>query len=190
MSKQSEFWSGDGGNEYVRRNRVDWRKRIQLWTRIIDMTGARSVSELGCNAGWNLSAIKRAFPDVSVFGVDINESAIDEALSAGLNVFHGHSGWMECADLSFTAGVLIHIHPDDLHETMANIVDASYDYVLAVEYASESGEEEAIEYRGQSDLLWRRNYGKLYQDMGLELVDKFDAGDAFDRCTAWLLRKA
>ena len=52
-----DFWSGEFGEEYLKRNRVDWRKRIPFWKDVIDMTGARSVFELGCNAGWNLSAI-------------------------------------------------------------------------------------------------------------------------------------
>jgi hypothetical protein len=90
-------------------------------------------------------------------------------------------------DLIVTAGVLIHIPPAQLHSTMQAIVDASADYVLAVEYHAE--QEEEVEYRGHAGMLWRRPYGKLYQAMGLVLVDEWDAGEGFDRCRAVLLRK-
>ena len=70
---------------------------------------------------------------------------------------------------------------------MERVVRASTDYVLAVEYAAD--EEQEIEYRGQMGLLWKRPYGKLYQDLGLELEQSWDAGAGFDNCTAWLLRK-
>jgi spore coat polysaccharide biosynthesis protein SpsF len=190
MNKQAESWAGEFGDQYLGRNRVDWRSRVGFWDTIVGVTGARSVSEFGCNAGWNLSAIKRAHPDVATFGIDVNENAIEQAISAGLDVIPG-SILTVPAELVFTSGVLIHIPPEALQEVMQHIVDASYDYVLAVEYESHSGEEEEINYRGNDEMLWRRDYGRLYQEMGLEMVDKWTIGDehGFDSCTAWLMRK-
>jgi spore coat polysaccharide biosynthesis protein SpsF len=190
MNKQAEEWAGEFGDQYLCRNRVDWRKRTGFWKSMIDITGARSVSEFGCNAGWNLSAIRRVSIDTMLFGCDVNENAVEQALSAGIDAISGSI--LHCpAELVFTAGVLIHIPPESLAETMQKIVDASFDYVLAVEYASHSGEEEAIDYRGNDEMLWRRDYGRLYQGMGLELVDQWEVGDeqGFDSCIAWLLRK-
>lgn len=188
MSDTKEFWSGDFGNDYLKRNRVAWQRRIPFWEGIINLTGARSVHEFGCSAGWNLSAIKRAFPDVAVAGNDINSEAIKQAERAGISHvgLESISAWMQ-SELVFTSGVLIHIAPEDLQATMQSIVDASCDYVLAVEYAAE--QEEEVLYRGHEGKLWKRPYGKLYQGMGLTLVQEFDAGEGFDRCTAFLLRK-
>lgn len=186
MSKQAEAWAGEFGNDYLKRNRVDWHKRIPFWDDIIAVTGARSVTEFGCNAGWNLSAIKY-FSDVHVCGHEINPDAIEQAFSAGLNVCNFES--LPKAELVFTAGVLIHISPEDIDSVMDEIIAASYDYVLAVEYESHTGDVEPVEYHGNTDMLWRRDYGKMYQDKGLTLVEKFDAGEGFDNCTAWLLRK-
>jgi pseudaminic acid biosynthesis-associated methylase len=185
---QEQAWSGEFGNAYTARNRVDWRARIPFWKQIIDLTGARSVYEFGCNAGWNLSAIKRAYPDVSVCGEDINEGAVIQAKTCDLNVLTIHSGARDVwpHELSFTAGVLIHIAPENLKALMQRVVDASSRWVLAVEYVSHI--EKEIEYRGQYGLLWKRPYGKLYQDMGLRLETTFLAS-GFDQCHAWLLEK-
>lgn len=190
MNKQAEEWAGEFGDMYLARNRVDWRSRKGFWKGIMERTGARSVSEFGCNAGWNLSAIKSVSPQTMCFGVDVNESAIEQAISAGIEAIIAPIDSVP-AELVFTSGVLIHIPPESITQVMRNIVDASYDYVLAVEYASHSWEEEEVNYRGNDDMLWRRDYGKMYQDMGLQLVDSWFVGaeQGFDSCIAWLLRK-
>jgi pseudaminic acid biosynthesis-associated methylase len=187
MNEQEQFWAGEFGNEYTNRNRVDWRQRIPFWKTMIDETGARSVYEFGCNAGWNLSAIRRAYPDVALYGQDINEKALAQADAAHIMTGHYSDYGQKVAELAFTAGVLIHIAPENLQKVMQGLVAASYDYVLAVEYSS--AQEEEVNYRGHAQRLWRRPYGKLYQDMGLEMVRHGPAGKGFDNCTYWLLRK-
>ena len=192
-----EFWSGQFGDDYLRRNRVDWRARIPFWDKIIQMTGIRSVYEVGANCGWNLSAIQHSICgyNVGLHGCEINPYAETQAKYVGLNVerldaltaLDQYSGGI--FELVFTAGVLIHIAPEDLQATMQSIIDASCDYVLAVEYAAE--QEEEVLYRGHEGKLWKRPYGKLYQDMGLTLVDAgfLSKGSGFDDCNWWLLRK-
>ena len=183
-----EFWAGEGGDAYLQRNRVDWRARIPFWSRVIGLTGARSVLELGCNAGWNLSAIRRAYPDVQVYGNDVNLQAFVQAKTAGIE--YGNMMTVNRHELVFTAGVLIHVPGDGLRDVMQMLIDASCHYVLAVEY--EADEETEIEYRGQMGLLWKRPYGQLYQNMGLKLVEQWAPHEVhgFDRCTAWLLEKS
>jgi pseudaminic acid biosynthesis-associated methylase len=186
-----EFWSNEGGVEYTRRNRVDWRKRIPIWKHFIEKTGARSVFELGCNAGWNLSAIHRAVPDVNVWGADVNEKALAQAEGCGLDVYNVHHDKFEhyTAELTFTAGVLIHIPPEELGKAMNKLIRISSDWVLAIEY--EADQEEEIVYRGKTGLLWKRPYGELYQEMGLTMIEtgKLQQDVGFDNCRYWLMRK-
>ncbi len=185
-----ELWAGNFGDDYLRRNQVDWRLRMPFWKMIEERTGARSYFEMGCNAGWNLSAIKRQFPDVTVVGNDINEQAAKQAQSAGLNVinmldFTTHvRGKFE---LVFTAGCLIHIEPEHLQEVMQALIDKSLRYVLAIEYAAER--ETIVEYRGHTEKCWKRPYGELYECFGLKVVASADAGPGFDRCAYWILEK-
>ena len=185
-----ELWGGTFGDDYLRRNQVDWRKRMPFWKMIEERTGARSYFEMGCNAGWNLSAIKRQFPDVNVVGNDINEQAAIQAQVAGLRVINRLDftkevpGKFECV---FTAGVLIHIEPEHLPEVMQALIDKSLRFVLAIEYAAER--ETIVEYRGHTEKCWKRPYGEMYKAMGLKLVEHGNAGEGFDQCFFWLMSK-
>ena len=194
-----EFWSGDFGDEYTKRNRVNWRARIPFWDRIVQMTGIRSAFEVGTNAGWNLSAIKQSIYGwpVNVEGIDVNPVAVRQAQKAGLNVYLVGAentptfDENDQFDLVFTSGGLIHVAPDELPKMMQDISDLSCDYVLAIEYDAEV--ETEVEYRGHQGKLWKRPYGKLYEAMGLTLVETGLLGekDGFDPngVTYWLLRK-
>lgn len=187
MSDTEAFWSGEFGDSYTRRNQVNWRARIPFWDHIIKTTGARAVYEIGCNAGWNLSAIQYCASPVKVSGEDVNVSAIQQARNVGVvSVYVASTRDVPVAELVFTAGVLIHQSPDELPKMMQRIIDMSYRWVLAVEYASDH--EEEVEYRGHTGRLWKRPYGKLYQAMGLTLLEEGEA-QGFDRCHYWLLEK-
>ena len=192
MNEQEQFWSGEGGTSYTARNRVDWRARIPFWHDIMKFTGARSVYEVGCNAGWNLSAIREAAGHhVGLHGCEPNWQAFQQASTAGLSVLPsalsvGDEIHASVYELVFTAGVLIHVSPENLPAMMRSVIESSTHYVLAIEYAAE--QEEMIEYRGQPNLLWKRPYGKLYEDMGLKLLYTGEA-TGWDRATYWLLEK-
>lgn len=191
--KTTDLWAGKFGNEYTDRNRVDWQARIPFWESAIQFCTPATVFELGANAGWNLRAIQACAPNIDVFGCDVNQQAVNEARAAGLDVQlaheHGLAGLYEpgTMDLVFTAGVLIHVAPDQLRRTMQELIDLSGRYVIAVEYHVDEGEQE-VEYRGVAGALWKRNYGKLYQDLGLRLLSQGEAG-GFDQCTYYLLEK-
>jgi hypothetical protein len=178
----------------VDRNKVDWQARVPFWEHILKLTGARSCFELGCNAGWNLSAIERADRNVMAWGCDINEKALEIASGCGLAVFNATNveermGLPATAELTFTAGVLIHIAPTELKEVMEKLVDMSSNFVMAIEY--ESDVETEIVYRGQKGLLWKRPYGELYERMGLKQVStgKLQQDVGFDNCRYWLMQK-
>lgn len=194
MTDTVEFWAGEFGEEYTRRNRVDWRARILFWDRLIQKTGVRSVYEVGCNAGWNLSAIRAVDQNIALAGNEINLKAQSQALACDFDVHTQPIQEMyfdEEFELVFTSGVLIHLDLESLQETVAAIVSASCDYVLAIEY--ESDVEEEVEYRGHTGKLWKRPYGKMYEACGLTLIEtgKLDAKDGFDPngVTYWLMRK-
>jgi pseudaminic acid biosynthesis-associated methylase len=191
--KTTDLWSGAFGNAYIERNRLDFKPRMPFWESAIQFTTPASVFEFGCNIGLNLRAIQSVSPNTMLYGADINANAVNEARAAGLEVQHigehGIAGLYEpgTMDLTFTAGVLIHVAPADLERTMRSLVELSGRYVLAIEYHEDEGEVE-VEYRGQKGALWRRNYGKLYQDLGLNLLSVGPAA-GFDDCTFYLLER-
>lgn len=191
MSTQ-EFWGKQGGADYTLRNMdIDWRKRAVFWRDTIPRD-VETAFEFGANIGTNLRAI-RACRAIKASGIDINQEAVDVAVARGLAVMQGDMLRAQSTpmfDLSFTCGVLIHMSPEQIDDAMEQVAAMSRRYVMAVEYASESGAEEMIEYRGSSDLLWRRDYGALYAEMGLRVERTGDAGAGFDRCRFWLMEKA
>jgi pseudaminic acid biosynthesis-associated methylase len=194
LTEQEQFWRQDFGDEYVRRNRVDWRSRVPFWQDIIDRTKPRSVLEVGCGSGWNLRALRQVDPMLALWGAEINQTALQEAADSGLfvvdsSLFDLKTEWPEGGfDLVASVGVLIHVGPEDLSRAMDSIISVSNRYVLAVEYADET--EVMVPYRDHNERLWRRPFGKLYEAKGLKLVAEFDApADAFDRCRVWLMER-
>lgn len=197
---QQEWWKGEGGNAYLERNRVDWQARVPFWQTIMARTQAKNIMELGSNAGWNLRAIEAAAESmVMLTGWDVNYNATVEAnkgmgpLTAATYLGTAHDALTHHGagtfDLTFTAGVLIHIPSDHLAATMSALAALSKRYVLAIEY--EADQETEIEYRGKRDLLWKRPYGHLYRDLGLRFIDAWRPEHVvgFDNCTAWLMEK-
>lgn len=190
--KTEEFWAGDFGAEYTARCRVDWQARIPFWRSAIEYCTPASVLEVGANAGWNLRAIQQADPSIMLHGVDINAVAAEEARQAGFQVQHtGALGILglhmpRTIDLVFTAGMLIHVAPEDLEPIMRAIVTTSGRYVMAVEYAAD--EETEVEYRGHKGKLWKRPFGKLYEALGLRLLSEGPAA-GFDQCVYFLMSK-
>lgn len=195
LTEQEQFWKGEFGSDYTERCRVVWRSRIPFWSSIVEMTKPRSILEVGCNAGWNMRALRVVDPTVTIRGCEINQTALQEAADVGLYVaeaslFDLKKEWPDDGfDLVATVGVLIHIAPEDLPRAMDSIISVSNRYVLAVEYADET--EVEVEYRGHTERLWRRPFGRLYVERGLKIISEFDApADAFDRCRVWLCEKA
>jgi len=182
------IWRSEFGDEYHKRNFVDWQRRIPFFKHILEITGARSVLEFGCGPGWNLSACRRAFPDVKSVGVEINDDAWWQAEAAGLNV-HSDLRYHSLKELIFTVGCLIHIPPKNIDQVMGDLIERSYRYVMAVEYHADK--ETEIEYRGQMGLLWKRPYIEMYEEKGLTLLEtgKLQDDVGFDNCTYGLLVK-
>jgi pseudaminic acid biosynthesis-associated methylase len=185
-----QMWAGEFGDAYTDRNQVRWLDRVMLWKVVLQATQARSVFEMGCNAGWNLSAIKRLYPDVVTVGSDVNKRALAQAREAGLNVVETLDFTNDVPgkfELTFTAGVLIHIEPEYLEEVMRALIAKSRRYVVAIEY--EADEDTQVMYRGQPEKCWKRPYGKHYEKLGLKLIDSGWAGSGFDFCTCWVMEK-
>jgi pseudaminic acid biosynthesis-associated methylase len=192
MSETSDWWKGDFGSEYQRRNIVTWENRVPFWEHIVELTQATSFLDVGCACGWNMLALRRINENFEMSGLDVNLDALREAQRSGLDVMEGTADKAEelfghnAAQVVVTSGVLIHVAPADLVKTMKSIMDASSQYVVAVEY--DSPEEVEVNYRGHAGRLWKRPFGKLYEAMGLSLVETGEA-QGFDSCQYWLMER-
>ena len=197
---QENFWAGSFGDEYIERNNSDalLMSKVALWSNMLRAAnGITSVLELGCNIGLNLVALQRLQPGIRVMGYEINEKAAEIArknTNADV-VCSSILGQLDCSsfDLTFTAGVLIHVNPNNLSNVYKNLYDKSNRYVLVAEYYNPSPV--TINYRGNEDRLFKRDFaGDMIEGFGMKLVDygfayKRDNWAAQDDITWFLLEK-
>jgi pseudaminic acid biosynthesis-associated methylase len=192
-----QMWEGEFGDAYVERNRVAGNVREPFWHRILAEFGAETVLEVGCNIGANLRWIAALRPPQQVYGVDINLRALNELRRTlpDLNAMWSpgrelpfRDRWF---DLVFTMGVLIHQPESTLPLVMAEIVRCSRRYVLCGEYFAEQTTE--VPYRNQSDALFKRNYGRIYQELFPELrllrQGFLSRDEGWDDITYWVFEK-
>ena len=199
-TEQEKFWAGDFGLKYIDRNSSIslLHSKIAMWARMLRAANnVASVRELGCNTGLNLVALKRLQPKLKLSGYEINKEAARQASE------HNVAKITQCSileeindekvDLTFTAGVLIHINPDFLDDVYRNLVNGSNRYVLVSEYYNPIPAQ--INYRGHHDKLFKRDFaGDLIDRYDLKLIDygflyKRDNWAPQDDITWFLLEK-
>lgn len=177
ITEQEEFWAGDFGANYIDRNNSEQLlySKVALWTKMLRAAhDVQSITEFGCNIGLNLVALSRLKPSLTLRGYEINETAAKEAADTGVAQICQGSILEEIkqdpVDLTFTAGVLIHINPDYLSRVYDNLVANSRRYVLVAEYYNPAPT--MIRYRGHENRLFKRDFaGDLIDGYGLKLVD-------------------
>jgi pseudaminic acid biosynthesis-associated methylase len=197
-STQLNEWSGTFGDAYTDRNVVDPGVRAPAFKTMLGGLGLKRILEVGCNRGHNLASIAKALgPECELAGVEPNPHALETARAGGTQAafIKGDAynlpfkdAWF---DLAFTSGVLIHIPTESLTMALDEIHRVSAKYILCIEYFSES--EEEVQYRGRTGLLWKRNFGGLYQErfpsLKMERSGYWTKEDGFDRTHWWLFRK-
>ena len=200
-NEQEDFWAGDFGNGYIRRNESLnlLAANFNFFSKVLSKTSSiASVTEFGCNIGMNFRALRQLLPQAKLCGIEINHKAanllmeeqpyVDVQVSSILNN-------VECkADITFTKGVLIHIDPSDLKSVYKNLYENSLGYILIAEYYNPTPV--AIDYRGHKNKLFKRDFAgdmlSIYKD--LTLIDygflyHGDANFAQDDISWFLLKK-
>jgi SAM-dependent methyltransferase len=124
----------------VERNPVRVEPRTRFWRALLADHPIRSVLEVGCGQGGNLSLIAQVIDPGDVWGIDVNAEAVSRARASvpGANTVLGVARRLPfrdgLVDLAFTVGVLIHQPESTLPLVMSEIVRCSRRYVLWVEY--------------------------------------------------------
>jgi pseudaminic acid biosynthesis-associated methylase len=201
-TEQENFWAGDFGDEYISRNKSEeyLASNLNFFSKAFNQIGRpNSIIEFGANIGMNLRAIKLLFPNIDLFGIEINKNASEElAKNIGRDkVFNGSIfDYLpnQKFDVSLIKGVLIHINPDMLNDVYSKLYESSGRYILICEYYNPSPV--TVNYRGHSDRLFKRDFAgemiEKYSD--LKLVDygfcyKRDKAFPQDDVTWFLLEK-
>jgi pseudaminic acid biosynthesis-associated methylase len=167
------LWGGVFGDAYGDRNAAAGAGHEPFWRTLLGTYPVNDVCEVGCNVGANLRWIAEILQPPFVHGVDVNRKALREvhARLPGVDAVWSRARKLPFPDsrfeLVFTTGVLIHQPDDSLAAVMAEIVRTSSRYVLCGEYFADPPME--VPYRGQQGALFKRDYGRLYQEMFPEL---------------------
>lgn len=184
----TQFWAGAFGDEYVARNTsaASLAARIAQFAQILRHTnGIGSVTELGANVGLNLLAIRALYPRCELAAVEINTKAVAQLRQID-RVSVTHASLLDVpapqADIALTAGVLIHMEPNDVPRAYQRLFAAARRYVLLLEYYNPTPVE--VSYRGQAGRLFKRDWAG-------EMIDTFPSlklkayGFFYRRDPAW-----
>ena len=202
---QVDFWRGDFGNAYIDRNDASaeqMRARVALWSNILGHTlvaPPKSILEVGANLGINLRAL-RVLTGAQLHALEPNDKARNILVEDGIVAKEDLRGGMassidfpnNAVDFAFTSGVLIHIHPDHLASSLAEIYRCSSRWIACIEYFSDKPE--MIPYRGHDDRLFKRDFGGVWLDSfpDLRVVAygfAWKRVTGLDNLTWWLFQK-
>ncbi|MDP2618623.1 MAG: hypothetical protein Q8P46_00360 [Hyphomicrobiales bacterium] len=179
MADTVAWWRSDFGNEYTARNALTperVQRQARLWSDILKpvlvegppgfVHPPQSVMEVGANVGINLAALRSHLIGSRFFAVEPNDLArgtlIDSGIVDELDAYSGLDDAIGTVDLIFSAGVLIHIPPDELLGFCRRIHDHAGRWIVAIEYFSKEPRE--VPYRGHAGKLFTRDFGSFYLD--------------------------
>lgn len=185
VTTQMKKWSGDFGHEYTDRNTFTVDQLNQVYTKEFGISATKlyldflgglprdiRILEVGSNSG-NMLILLRSLGFENVYGIEVNRYAIEKCRTRTkeVNIIEGSAldipfkdGYF---DLVFTAGVLIHISPEDIKKVVSEIYRCSRKYIMGCEFYADSYQE--LDYRGNKDLLWKTDFHKLYKKIFSDL---------------------
>ena len=177
-TEQEIFWETDFGNKYVKRN----LKSDRIFTIGKDLLNNKviinEVLELGANVGLNLDAIKRVYPEIKTYGVEINKLAfnIGKKKHKYFNKPILNFKTKKKYDLVCSIGVLIHQNPNHLKAFYNKLYSLSKKYIYLSEYFNPTPV--TVKYRNHHEKLFKRDFAK-------ELLIKFPKLKLIDYCFQW-----
>lgn len=173
---QLEHWTNpEYGHEYIERNNfADWKLKLGVrgFRRILKGLEFQSLLEVGSNIGLNLWFIsewaKKRKQNKFLYAVEPFKEAYDVVstqtkfpISEAINCSGFELPYPDSSmDIAMTHGVLIHVAPENLKRMTDEIVRVAKKYVICTEYFSHEPEE--VGYRGKSNLIFKRDFGKWY----------------------------
>ncbi len=177
-TQQEEFWAGEFGDEYIKRNNDKElaAANLSLFSSILKRTqGVNSVIEFGANIGMNIHALKNLLPHAELSAIEINAKAVEQ-LSQIENLTVYHQSIFDFAsnkknDFVFSKGVLIHLEPTMLPQVYKTMYENSNRYICMIEYYNPTPME--IPYRGHSNKMYKRDFAGEIMDIysDLKLID-------------------
>lgn len=202
-NQQETFWKNEITQSYVTDNsRFDEILGQTAWKRMltkVDTKGVTSYLDCGSNIGRNTAVLKKILPLSNANIIEIAELPF-RICTTTFEIEDSFLGSIKDArfkklfELVFSMAVLIHVHPDELLETMRNMFNLSSRYIILGEYFSRTPI--MINYRGEEDKLFKMDFGRYFVenfdcsviDYGFLWGNEFDDA-GFDDITYWVFEK-
>src|SRR5207302_4967319 len=92
------LWQGEFGDASVDRNSAAGEVRESFWQALLAEYPVRNVLEVGCNLGANLQWVAKSVPANHVYGIDVNQKALEELNARKLGV---NTVWGQARELPF-----------------------------------------------------------------------------------------
>ena len=202
-NQQENFWKNEITQSYVTDNsRFDEILGQTAWKRMltkVDTEGITSYLDCGSNIGRNIAVLKKILPLSNSNIIEIAELPF-RICTTTFEIKDSFLGSIKDArfkkqfELVFSMGVLIHVHPDELLETMRNMFNLSSRYIILGEYFSRTPI--MMNYRGEEDKLFKMDFGRYFVenfdcsviDYGFLWGNEFDDA-GFDDITYWVFEK-
>ncbi len=179
----SEYWE----NRRVDDSRKDWRDSsgnnwiAEYWSSqnhphrkliigaLEKVYPFNNLLEIGCNAGPNLAAIEQRWPFVKLYGIDLNNEAINYAADRlpGANLFKFNvlnmPFFSRQFDCTLADASLMYVPPEDIKKAMDKINEVTDKSIVICDWDSDS--KEGIIKDGH----WARDYGQWLKDFGFKV---------------------
>lgn len=167
---QLEHWTGDWGRKYVEDNSLDPQTFVPYWEQVLNHIQPKSILEVGCNIGLNLSAIHSIRKDINLTGIEPYIGAVEKARQAitTAKIVEGDGFDLPFKDgefdLTCSLGVMIHIATKDLKRFIEELYRVSSKYILISEYQIEGNKEVLYPKPDFFEYVWSRNYKQILED--------------------------
>jgi spore coat polysaccharide biosynthesis protein SpsF len=203
-NEQEKFWETKYSKDYIEKN-SDFNQGllIQGWKKILKNVSAPiNILEFGSNVGRNIEALSYIYPQATKTAIEISPDAANILRQKFSYLKVINSSILESEieinsfDLTFTMGVLIHIHPNDLRQNLEKIILSSNRFVVIGEYFNRTPI--SMTYQGEEEKLFKRDFGKFVLENFSDKVVLFDYGflwghlydkGGFDDITWWVFER-
>jgi len=199
---QENFWAGNFGNKYLKRNNktINLRSNENLFNLALNKTKkVNSCIELGAGSGKNLICLKKKYKKILLQAVEINSQSAKQVgkiinennvFNKSIIEFKTNNNY----DLVLVKGVLMHISPKELLKVYNLLFKLSKKYILICDYYNPSPI--SVVYRSFKNKLFKRDFAgeMLKKFKRLKLIDygfvyKNDPKYPLDDVSWFLLKK-
>lgn len=204
INDQENFWKNQYSKEYINKNsNFNKQLSVQGWNEIVKKIDAPdTILECGANIGRNIEALNYIFPLASKTAIEISPDAASMLREKfdNLNVLNTSilksSIEKKYYDLTFTMGVLIHIHPDNLLANLKKIISSTKRYLVVGEYFNRTPV--SLSYQGEDEKLFKCDFGKEILENFSDELSLVDYGflwghiydeAGFDDITWWVFER-